>query len=62
MQWRGNITTAYDDVLTGDVVAALGALAPLDAERRTLTGRNGHICADDWTYRLKRFGGGANVD
>ncbi len=36
MQWRGNITTAYDDVLTGDVVAALGALAPLDAERRTL--------------------------
>jgi hypothetical protein len=36
MRWRGNVRTAYDDVLTADVVAALEALAPLDADRRAL--------------------------
>src|SRR5437762_3978352 len=36
LHWRGNVTTEYDDVLTPRVVAALGALAPLDIDRRAL--------------------------
>jgi malate synthase len=36
LQWRGNVTTEYDDVLTPCVVAALEALAPLDVDRRAL--------------------------
>ena len=36
LQWQSNVRGAYDDVLTPDVVDALDALAPFDAERRAI--------------------------
>jgi len=36
LQVRGNLTQAYDDVLTAPVVAVLNELAPLDADRRAI--------------------------
>src|SRR5207253_1807883 len=36
LRWRGNVGTAYDDVLTSGVVAALNELARLDVDRRAL--------------------------
>src|SRR5580765_852641 len=36
MQVRGNLKSAYGDVLTADAVAALDALSPLDVDRRAL--------------------------
>ena len=34
LQLRGNLTTAYNDVLTPEVIGALNAIAPLDVDRR----------------------------
>ena len=36
LRWRGNVRTAYGDVLTAEAVAALDELAPFDADRRRL--------------------------
>src|ERR1043165_5294445 len=36
LQIRGNLTKTYDDVLTAEVLDAINALAPLDADRRAL--------------------------
>ena len=36
LKWRGNVRTAYDDVVTPAVVAALNDLAPIDADRRAV--------------------------
>jgi malate synthase len=36
LQLRGNLTKSYDDVLTPDVIEALNALAPIDADRRQI--------------------------
>jgi malate synthase len=36
LQLRGNLTTAYDDILTPEVIGALNAIAPLDVDRRAI--------------------------
>jgi len=36
LQLRGNLTSGYNDVLTPEVIGALNAIAPLDADRRQI--------------------------
>src|SRR5947208_14886768 len=36
LEIRGNLESAYADVYTAEAIAALEALAPLDADRKTL--------------------------